>query len=504
MAEFGPPPPYTRDDLIALLRRNFPADYIEPLIADPTSRSLFEGAIAVLLRVQTAGDAATEALYVQTSPAGARATSTVRLRRPTGGAVTITAGTRFFDTRGDIWQAAEFLIAASMVEQTVDVPVETARAGHWLNTYLPPTFRILDPLPDPGLYVIAGVDPATGGLTDVLSLLGRERGYPRLPGETTEEYRARLATLADKVSPLTVMAALLAALAARPISARIVDLVMRYGLRIVREPFREPAQLQADGMDGDEPAFLDVFALDNTTGPLLQSAESATLHLDVVLPPMDATIELAEEQAAMAAWDAINSTRAGGVAFTIYRDAEGILVRAPEGLDAVGDWSTNLGLVTEDDVVGALGGFDADGSYVQSTLGTGGGGAGAAGDLTVSVAALPAEVLAIRHVRLRAWARRGSLTGSAPSVAFVVESPGSAGPVRCLLGGFPLALTTTRWTQLELHLPTDPSTGAAWNLAALQGGALVFGVANTATVGPTDALQVSELVVEVHAEVRLG
>lgn len=504
MAEFAPPPPLTRDDLIALLRRNFPADFIEPKLADPTSMSLLEGGIQMLLRIQAAGDAASEALYTQTAPEGARAVSVLRLRRPSGGGVTIVEGTRVFDSRGDYWRTAEVLVPASLVEQTVDVPVETLRAGHWLNTFLAPTFQLLDPLPDPGLYIIAGPDPAAGGQTDVLALLGRERGFPRLPGETTEAYRARLIEFADKVSPIAVALALLAALAARTVSARVVDLAVQFGLRLIREPFRESAQLQAPSWYGAAGAFWDQLALDNPTGPLLQSAESTTLHLDIHLPPMGATIVLAEEQAAMAAWNAVNSTRAGGVTFTIFRDPEGILVRAPEGLDDAGDWSTHLGSVTEADLVAALAGYNAEASYARSSVGTGGGGAGDPGDLTLSVAALPAEVLAIRHVILRAWARRGTLLGSAPSVAFVVESPGSAGPVRCLLGGFPLALTTTRWVQLELHLPEDPSTGAPWDLAALQGGSLVFGLANTATVGPTDQLQVSELVVEIHAEVRVG
>ena len=171
MAEFAPPPPLTRDDLIALLRRNFPADFIEPKLADPTSMSLLEGGIQMLLRIQAAGDAASEALYTQTAPEGARAVSVLRLRRPSGGGVTIVEGTRVFDSRGDYWRTAEVLVPASLVEQTVDVPVETLRAGHWLNTFLAPTFQLLDPLPDPGLYIIAGPDPAAGGQTDVLALL---------------------------------------------------------------------------------------------------------------------------------------------------------------------------------------------------------------------------------------------------------------------------------------------------------------------------------------------
>lgn len=504
MVEFAPPAQLTRDDLIALLKRNFPADWIEPLLADASSLSIFEAAIAVLLRIQDAGDAVTEALYTQTATEGASATSTVRLRRPSGGSVTIAEGTRFFDSRGDVWEAAELLVSASGGEQTVDVPVQTQRQGHWLNTFEPPSFRIYDPLPDIGFYIIAGADAADGGQTDMLALRGRERGMPRTGSETADAYRARLLTFANKVTPRAIQEVVYAALASRTLSARVVELIRDFGLRVVREPFRESSQHQLAGFYGHPGMVCDVHAADLTAGPTLQDRLAATNHLELVLPPLDATITAEVQEVGKALWNAVKEIRAAGVSVRLYYDSAGIVARGAEGLDTAGDWRTNDGSSDADEMVVSVAGHGSDPDLlVASPTGRGAGGTAHAGDVRFSAAALPPEVTAISHVVLRAWVRRGSSLGTPPDAVFVFKSP-SGSAVRCLLGDYPLTISSESWRPIMVTLKEDPSTTAAWDLADLQAGAAVFGMANVATAGPTDPLEMSEIVMEVHGTVEVG
>jgi hypothetical protein len=78
-------------------------------------------------------------------------------------------------------------------------------ASNWVTT-TPPTvpsteqWKILDWVVDWGLSVTNAASPS-GGTAGVLDLLGRERNLPRAPGEVDEQYRHRVASIADVVTP---------------------------------------------------------------------------------------------------------------------------------------------------------------------------------------------------------------------------------------------------------------------------------------------------------------
>jgi hypothetical protein len=69
-------------------------------------------------------------------------------------------------------------------------------------TTLPSTesWRILDWVIDWGITVTNVASPS-GGLAGMLDLLGYERDMPRIAGETDEQYRTRISTIADTVTP---------------------------------------------------------------------------------------------------------------------------------------------------------------------------------------------------------------------------------------------------------------------------------------------------------------
>jgi len=235
MAEFGPPPPITKDELIDVLRRNFEGHWIGGLISDPTSFSIFEGLIAQILRIQDVIDENVNiGGFILTAPGRAPATSTVRLFRAGGGAeVVLTTELRFLDNRGQIWRPTiDFTIPFSGVDQTVDVPIRTDRSGYFLNTFEPLTYSILDVLPDPSLIVLVGSDPAVGGKTPFLDQHGKERREFRAPIETDTLYRQRIRFIEDQVSPRAIVQTLIEVLDAYPSTKPIVDLIVIHGISL--------------------------------------------------------------------------------------------------------------------------------------------------------------------------------------------------------------------------------------------------------------------------------
>lgn len=538
MAEFGAPPQLTRDDLVEVLRRNMAGHWIDGLLLDPSSLSLFESTIAALLRAQ---DSADENLYVGafilSAPGKAPATSTVRLTRPSGAAVTIDTTLRFQDDRGAVWQPVEdFDVPASGGAQTVDVPIRTVRSGYYLNSFEVLTFEALDDLPDPGFVIDPGVDVASGGTAPFLDQHGKERKVFRAPGESDQEYRNRIRFLEDQVSPKAIAQTVVEVLDAFPTTKFIADLIVRDGLRAVREPFQDgaqPAQVNLAGLPG--PLFFDdvqpipvagpvpdpgASFFDDPSGGVIRDFEDYCAFFDVYLPtPVDpdegrrfyddsdptfgsylddafpddaAGIALTAPIAALA--DELDRRRPHCVQFRIFVGEGAILLRHPvlTSLAQAGDWVDQGGSATDESITTALRSFDADGTYVVSALGTGAGAPLAAGDLLFT---MPAVVppLSVSRVIVRARVRQESVgAGVDPVLAFLVRPSTAVAAVRV---ASTFAVDFEEYREAVVILEENPVSAAAWTLADITG-TFGVGVANAAAVGATEELRVSELLLE--------
>lgn len=528
MAVFGPPPLITRDDLIDVLDRNFEPHWFEGLAADPSSLSLFEGTVAVLLRIQDAIDENFSiGSYILTAPGRAKATSTVRLQRPSGAEVTLTVEVRFLDDRGAVWvPQADFVIPASGGSQTVDVPIETERSGYFLNSFEPLTYQAVDTLPDPNLIVILGVDPASGGKTPFLDQHGKERRVHRAPGETDAQYQNRIRFLEDQVSPKALSDTVVEVLDEFPATKFIVDLIDRDGLRAVREPFLDTAQIAQRGLIGTVTAFADdpgLFA-DDVSGHILRDIEDVCSWFDVLLPtpvdPNEARQFYDDGSAASGAFlddpllgyfdlptgdailtpiaalaDELDRRRSACVRFRIIQGGDISVLRHPKltTLSVAGDWVDQDGSATDANLVAALEDHDADFRYVVSSTGTGPGSPIAAGDLHFTLATLTQAPISIDRVILRARVRqRDVAAGTDPDFQFIIKPTTAGAPERV---GVTATIISETYQEQLLILEENPIAAAAWTLADIAG-AFAVGVANVAAVGATEELRVSELALE--------
>lgn len=524
---FGPPTPFTEDDLLDVLRRNLDDAWIGGLLEDPSSRSLFVGIVAAMLRCQTSGDQNIEVGgYILTAPGRAPATSTVRLTRPGGvagvAAVTLTTAVRFQDDRGMVWRPSadyELPAVAPAGSWTGDVPITTERAGYFLNSFEPLTYVAIDPLPDSNLEILAGDDPAVGGTSDFLDLHGSERSTPRAPGESDDDYRHRMLMLTDKVSPAALAETIVEVLDAYPVSKAIADQITRDGLRALREPFWDTAQPAQRGLLGARVAFFDdprVFLDDHDHQ--IRGADDFLGWFDVFLPSFvdpdeprmffdlsflddpflgfpDMSSNPTIDKAIAALADELDRRRAAGVRFALYYGADQILDRHPPlgSLDQGGDW-TLVGASSEPE---SLESFEGDDSYVVSIVGRGNGAALTVGDMTFELPDLSRAPLAVRFVRVVARARRGTTGGTAPDLAFVVGAVGAAAPLRTITLG---PVDHEDWREYSYILEENPDTAAAWTVADVSGGPMIVGIANAAPAGATDQLRVSELYLEIVAD----
>lgn len=509
MADFGPPLQLTQDDLEDLLRRNFEAHWIEGLLADPSSLSLFRGAIAAMLRVQ---DAVDENFYrgtfILTAPGRARATSVVRLTRPSGAAGTVLAIDRFVDDRGAIWNPiADFLVPLSGGVQTVDVPIQTDRSGYYLNSFEPLTYQIVDALFDPALTVVTpSPQPAVGGRSPFLDQHGIERRTPRTPLESDADYANRMRFLEDAVSPKAMSELVGTVLDGFASTRAAADLIFRWGLRATREPFVDPAQNYQVGLGGTKLAFYDdvqpiplagtepdpgATFIDDVNGHMYREDEDSLAWLDVYLP-MLSTVGIAPAIRALA--DELDRRRGGLVGVRIFFGLDTALLRQPPlgSLTAAGSWTDQVGAVTDAALTAALESYDGDDSYAVSVTGAAAADPVVAGDLRFTLPGPPSPVT-ISHVRVRARVRRNQVGAAVdPLLRFVIQ-PTTAGAGERVGPTFTIDFDDYR--EIALILDENPITAAPWVIADVAGD-FVVGVANAAAVGATDQLRVSDLSLE--------
>lgn len=503
-------------------------------MGDPSSRSAFVAFARVVLRLQTAGDEnLSNGAFILTAPGRASATSTVRLTRPSGAEVVVGINIRFLDDRGAVWvPSAAFTIPASGGAQTVDVPITTQRAGYYLNSFEPLTYQALDTLPDPTLVIELGVDPAINGTTPFLDQHGKERRVFRSPGETDAQYRNRIRFIEDQVSPKAVADSLLAVLDAFPATKPIADQVTQDGLRFLFEPFKDPAQQAQQGLyglspmfyndsDGDEGSYFD-----DPGGPVMltraDACASLTLFLPTPIDPDEARRFFDDSDADAGSWfddaefgyfdltagpgltgpiaalaDELDRRRAACVGAQIIFGEDVRLVRSPPvgTLTQAGDWEDQDAATTDLLLTAAVGSMDGDDTYAESALGTGAGAALDAGDLLFTLATVAVPV-SITRVVLRARVRQVDVgAGVDPSFSFIIEPTTAGAPVRILT---PTVVSGATYTEIVEVLEENPVSAAAWTLADIAG-TFGLGCANSAAVGATEELRVSELTLEIQA-----
>lgn len=161
---------------------------------------------------------------------GAKATGTVLLKRDTAtaGALTVLAGTIVTTTEGGLRFVTTADVAFGALDLEMEASIEAEATGYEWNVRgqretatgetLEGSITIMDrlvtepPYADPTIYV-EQVDDTSGGRAPMLDGLGEDRGIVRSTFESDDQYRLRIRSLPDTVSPDAIVRAVTAYLA---------------------------------------------------------------------------------------------------------------------------------------------------------------------------------------------------------------------------------------------------------------------------------------------------
>jgi hypothetical protein len=269
---------------------------------------------AVMARVSEAAEHLGCGLFMLTAEDPSYANGFVYFSRPTyaAGAVTIKNGTvvraSSVDRRFVVIQDAE-LGPTDLVVQAKVRAVEAAYQYNLEEANLidEPVKLILDPVyGDPSIYISSST-ATIGGVWGSINALGADRGYPRVAGESIEDYRRRIRDLPDTVSVGAIQ---------RTVERFWNSLYPAYPATII-EGWEEDAQVCLDF-----PTNLNGLALNDPRAepPLhgrLLSRETVTNGFAVCIrQPAGITID--EFNSATAAlWFAIEATKAAGITATL-------------------------------------------------------------------------------------------------------------------------------------------------------------------------------------------
>lgn len=219
----GPLPPLSEADLLAVVDRVVPDSYLQPIKEVGPGYELYQASAAVGARCSLAVRRFAADGDVMTSQGGVLATVPVTFYRSTAnaGAVTVLAGTVVSCSRGG--QSYRTVSAAVFGPADLAAPPVLARAmgyGYEYNIRGPFVDRdgvswpgdldtidmpLMDPVfGDPSIQ--ARNDLASDGLgrPRTLDLIGAERDLERFQNESDVNYRARIITLPDTVSPAAI------------------------------------------------------------------------------------------------------------------------------------------------------------------------------------------------------------------------------------------------------------------------------------------------------------
>lgn len=212
--------PYTQSDLLQVLSRSYPADYLAGLQSSPNGGyELFQAAAKVLARVSDGVAELYCCALLAFAHGGAKATGFVEFFREddSGGAVTVGQGSlvetsktgRRFQTSADAVFGATDLgpvaVAVQAIEfgqeynvsgvtltaggESLEGEIDTVRRLSSTSIGFDPNMRVRQP------------GPTTGGLSACLDGLGEDVLIPRQTLEEDDRYRLRIVTTPDTISP---------------------------------------------------------------------------------------------------------------------------------------------------------------------------------------------------------------------------------------------------------------------------------------------------------------
>lgn len=211
----------TPEQLVEVLRRFLPAEYLEPMEPPGTGAPGAPGwevilaASQALSRVSAAAERLGCGLFFLTAPSADFSTATVTLTRASTatGVFDVKAGSSVVATSGRIYFTSED-VTFGAGDLSVSVPVVSSVAAYWLNTAvvagvttvpITTTWSVGSLTQDPP-FSDATIEVEADGSTDngvspFLELLGNDRGLTQYVGESDEAFRLRCRTLPDTVTP---------------------------------------------------------------------------------------------------------------------------------------------------------------------------------------------------------------------------------------------------------------------------------------------------------------
>ena len=209
-----------QDYYLRLLDRVFPDNYLAQMKVNPNSGyEQFQAYAAIGERLSTAITRLGIDYIIGYSPGGQRATGTVEISRPTdaAGVITVKAGTVVTCSVGgqDFVTLIDWPFGATDLGPA-EVPIEAIATGYEWNVRGQrtaangetlageiDTFKrlVTDPPYGDITFIVEQINDITNGVAAMLDGLGSDRGMARTPGETTDQFRLRLHTLPDVVSP---------------------------------------------------------------------------------------------------------------------------------------------------------------------------------------------------------------------------------------------------------------------------------------------------------------
>lgn len=213
----------TKDDLLAVVDRVIPESYLQPIKDIGPGYELYQAGAKVMERCSQAAARFDDDCHILTSQGGVLATVPVTFFRATAGAgaVTMLAGTVVSASRGGqtFRTVADAVFGATDLETSPVTAVATGYGYEWNiagpfvdrdGMVWPGELDTIDlPLQSPifgdPLVQVRNDAQADGlGRPRTLDVLGGERDLKRHPNETDTNYRARIRTLPDTVSPAAI------------------------------------------------------------------------------------------------------------------------------------------------------------------------------------------------------------------------------------------------------------------------------------------------------------
>lgn len=214
--------PFSQQELLDLFDRIYPPHYLVPLKTVGPGYEALQAFAAIGARLSTMVERLGCASFILSAGSGAYATGEVELYRgavhPEGITVTVKAGTvvacsrsgRRFVTTADVTFApaalGPFAVPVKAVAQGYDYNVPgliIAADGTALEGEIDTVYSLSeDPeVGDTTIQVRQTSTPASGGADPALDQHGADRGIPRVVGESDTDYRARVRSIPDNISP---------------------------------------------------------------------------------------------------------------------------------------------------------------------------------------------------------------------------------------------------------------------------------------------------------------